>query len=56
MGTIYALANTMASIAKAEGISIVLILRKDGTFQMTMADPVEKKEDHLSEGNNGEAV
>lgn len=54
MGTIYALANTMASIAKNEGISIVLILRKDGTFQMTLADPVTK-EDHLSEGTE-EAV
>lgn len=52
MGTIYALANTMASIAKAEGITLVLVLRKDGTFQMTMADT---KEDHLSEGTE-EAV
>lgn len=52
MGTMYDLATTMASIAKAEGISVVLILRRDGSFQLTMAD---KKEDHLSEGS-GEAV
>lgn len=49
MGAMYDLANSMASIAKAEGISMVLVLRKDGTFQMTMADPVEQ-EDRLSEG------
>ena len=54
MGTMFDLANAMATIAKAEGITMVLVLRKDGTFQMTMADP-EKKEDHLSEGS-GEAV
>lgn len=47
MGTMYDLANKMASIAKAEGISVVLILRRDGSFQLTMAD---KKEDRLSEG------
>ena len=40
MGKLYDLAIEMATVAKEENLSLVLILRKDGTFQMTMADPI----------------
>lgn len=45
MGEAYELASELAMIAEAEGKSIVLICRRDGTFQMTYADS-ENKEDH----------
>ncbi len=52
MGEAYELASELAMIAEAEGKSIVLICRKDGTFQMTYADPAEKEEDHNAEGTD----
>ena len=51
MGEAYELASELAMIAEAEGKSIVLICRRDGTFQMTYADPV-KEEDHNAEGTD----
>ena len=42
MGEMYDLANRMAMIAKEEHKSLVLVLRKDGTFQMTVADVIEE--------------
>lgn len=52
MGEAYELASELAMIAEAEGRSIVLICRRDGTFQMTYADPAEKEEDHNAEGTD----
>lgn len=40
MGEMYELATEMATIAREQGLNMVLVLRKDGTFQMTMADPI----------------
>lgn len=52
MGEAYELASELAMIAEAEGKSIVLICRRDGTFQMSCADPVENEEDHNAEGTD----
>lgn len=39
MGEAYELATELAAIAMMEGKTFILVARKDGTFQMTMADP-----------------
>lgn len=51
MGEAYELASELAMLAEEEGRNIVLICRKDGTFQMSYADP-EKEEDHNAEGTD----
>lgn len=54
MGEAYELASELAMLAEAEGKGIVLICRKDGTFQMSYTDPVET-DGPTAEGTDDEA-
>lgn len=46
MGKEWEMAKEFAELAQRLGKGFVLIVRKDGTYEMTMTDPVEKEEDH----------
>lgn len=49
MGEAFDIASELAMIAQAEQRSIVLICRKDGTFQMSYADS-ENAEERCTDG------
>lgn len=52
MGDFYELASELAMMAQEEGKTLVLILFKDGTWQVTDTDPAKKEEDHNAEGTD----
>ena len=55
MDELYTLSQRMATRAQEMEMSFVLVVRKDGTFMLTIVDPVEA-EDRIAEGTDDTVI